>query len=1316
MKTTILIAATLLTGIALKAQATQQQAATAYFIDGYHGGVYGHISPTQTRFMVDQLRAHPDWKINLELEPESWDSIALKEPQAYAEFSSLFADQTAEGRIEYINPAYGQSYLFDISGESIVRQFYYGMRKLHEHFPGAVFTTYSSEEPCFTSALPQILRSYGFSYASLKNPNTCWGGYSRAHGGELVDWIGPDGSHIVTVPRYAVEALKPKSTWETIASNNSLAYVTRALDAGIAHPVGMCLQDAGWANGPWIKTSKSTDSLNTSYQPTVYETWRGYIGDHSIRVPREDWRLSQEDVQVSLVWGGQILQRVAQRVRASENKIVATEKLAAMASVYDGMSWPSASLDEAWRTLLLSQHHDCWIVPYNQRAGLTWADYVGQWTSGTGRRCDSVLGNAMERMASASGDLSVRVFNTTGVARNEYASFVLPEGWTVASVVDEDNQSVAVQPGENREWLFRAKVPAMGYETYRLVAPLATTGSSAARPPNAAVGLSAAPAKGAHAYLDASGACHIETDLYSLVLDPSRGGTIRRLVAKRLGGFSFADTTSARSFGELRGNFYQNGGMRSSTETPAQVRILENGPLRTKVEVSGSIAGTPFSQTYTLAEGEPRIDVHLRIDWAGNTGIGESPADVKGDPLKKAFYNDSFKLQTLFPAPFAGQRVYKNAPFDVTESHLGNTFFDRWDSIKNVVVLNWVDVTDAAGKYGLAVFSDHTTSYAHGKDYPLGLTVQYSGDGLFYRNYTLEGPTEMNYAIVPHAGKWDKAGIWTDGTRWNEPMRTHVADQPRETKSLLHLGAPGWEVASAIVSGNDLVVRLFNAEGNTDEQKVYLGFQADSVQLVALDGARLASLRMTRDEAGSHVSLSAPRFGIRTLRFAGAANQGGAATAPVEPFHQGDRVAFIGNSITEQGYYESYVWLYYMLHFPTERITVFNTGIGGDRAKDMYLRFDDDVLPKKPTVACLTFGMNDSGYFEFLQPNADSTARAKIAESKSYFEKIEEKLKAMPNTRKIMIAGSPYDETMKNPKNYFPGKTKAMEKIIQFQEQGAEDNHWGWVDFFHPMTEINRREQKKDSTFTLTGDDRIHPGNAGHFVMAYEFLKTQGLGDKPVADISIDAAARKVDKAENCQITNLSKGKGLQFDYLAKSLPFPVDTLARLWGNPRPQSQAVPLIPFYDEFNREMLQVKGLGDKTYTIKMDGNVIGQWSGAELAQGINLAKVTKTPEYQQSAAILELNEERMTLEGKIRQYYWLQFDYFRGIGMKFQDDQAAQDSVEKASATRWDVASKRDNYRFARFAVVRQAWLKEMDEIVNEIYEVNRPKVHRVEITE
>ena len=46
-----------------------------------------------------------------------------------------------------------------------------------------------------------------------------------------------------------------------------------------------------------------------------------------------------------------------------------------------------------------------------------------------------------------------------------------------------------------------------------------------------------------------------------------------------------------------------------------------------------------------------------------------------------------------------------------------------------------LDAEDKEGAYGLALFCDHTTSYVQGEGYPLGLTVQFSGNGIFYRNY-----------------------------------------------------------------------------------------------------------------------------------------------------------------------------------------------------------------------------------------------------------------------------------------------------------------------------------------------------------------------------------------------------------------------------------------------------------------------------------------------------------------------------------------------------------------------------------------------------
>jgi hypothetical protein len=88
--------------------------------------------------------------------------------------------------------------------------------------------------------------------------------------------------------------------------------------------------------------------------------------------------------------------------------------------------------------------------------------------------------------------------------------------------------------------------------------------------------------------------------------------------------------------------------------------------------------------------------------------------------------------------------------------------------------------------------------------------------------------------------------------------------------------------------------------------------------------------------------------------------------------------------------------------------------------------------------------------------------------------------------------------------------------------------------------------------------------------------------------------------------------------------------------------------------------------------------------------------------------------MALESKLRAYYWLQFDYLRNIGLKFKDGDATTDSVNAKSAKDWAVASKRDNYRAARYPAVRAAWQKEMDLLVNEIYTVNQPKTHLVEI--
>jgi lysophospholipase L1-like esterase len=441
-----------------------------------------------------------------------------------------------------------------------------------------------------------------------------------------------------------------------------------------------------------------------------------------------------------------------------------------------------------------------------------------------------------------------------------------------------------------------------------------------------------------------------------------------------------------------------------------------------------------------------------------------------------------------------------------------------------------------------------------------------------------------------------------------------------------------------------------------------------------------------------------------------------ASAQKIAPFKAGDRIAFVGNSITDGGHYHSYIWLYYMTHLPNTRITCYNVGIGGDAINQIYDRFDDDVFSKKPNVLTLTWGMNDSGYFEWYRADAKDVMAKKLENSYKYYALVEEKLKQRADIRKIYILGSPYDDASKfNNKNLYPGKRAFFSNLIDFQEQAAKKNGYGYVDFFHPMTAINQREQAKDSTYSLTPNDRIHPDNDGHLVMAYLFLKTQGLDNQSVAEIGVNAQSKAVSKSVNCRVSNVvANADSVSFNYLANSLPYPLDTIPRAWGNRKPQSDALKVIPFTKEFNQEILSVKGLKGSDYDVLIDGEQIGRWSAKQLADGVNMAEITTTPQYQQAIQVRELNEERWEIERRFRNYNWIQFDFLKEKGLLHKDNNAAMDSVKKYSRTNPFVNGNKDNYSRARYKSLRDAWQKEMDVLIDEIYAINKPKNHRITV--
>ncbi len=818
----------------------------AYFVDGYHGGVFGHYPTWVTRFMMDKLTQHPEWRIMLEIEPETWDSVRINDPQTYEAFQRYISDP----RIEFTNPSFAQPFLYNVSGESIIRQFEYGIRKIREHFPGVAFTTYSAEEPCFTSCLPQILKSLGFKFAVLKNPDTCWGGYTSAYGGETVVWKGPDGTTITTVPRYASEAFEKNSTWQTKAWNNSKEFLQACWDYGIINPVGMCYQDAGWKNGPWLGHG---DSIKNK---SVYVTWKEYFETITNPSTTDIWRFSQEDMLVSLMWGSQVLQRIAQQVRQAENKLIIAEKIHSMALISNRLAFPQTMFDSAWRALMLAQHHDSWIVPYNRLSGRkTWADAIREWTSYS----DSLSGviivesahNLNNTNVSNKNSLGyVQVFNATGNARYGNVTIELPDDLNNEQVsLYDDKNRLALSFRDGKQLTFKAAAPSFGYSVYRI--------EEAIRQLPASKGIT----------ITNTGDCVMENETYRIVFDADRGGSIKSLVDKKADKRELINPNDNFAFGEIRGFFYEDEKFYSSVEQPARISIIHDNAVEKKIQIEGFIDKHPFTQTVTLSDSQPTIDFALKIHWVGNPGIGEYRQGDNWRDNRRAFYDDRYKLSILFPANLSSPALFKNAPFDVCESRIDNTFFNTWDSIKHNIILHWVDLFDRKNNYGMALLSDHTTSYSFGEGYPLGLTAQYAGRGLWGMNYAITQELEMRYALIPHSGQWNEASIADAGSYWNEPLTGVFSKEGKpEQKSFFTINQRGYEITSVRAEGDEVVLRLYNSEENKNPLKVKIHFPAKRMEEILLNGDVVSAIPLIHIAGQSEATLRIPPYGIRTYR------------------------------------------------------------------------------------------------------------------------------------------------------------------------------------------------------------------------------------------------------------------------------------------------------------------------------------------------------------------------------------------------------------------------------------------------------------------
>jgi lysophospholipase L1-like esterase len=337
--------------------------------------------------------------------------------------------------------------------------------------------------------------------------------------------------------------------------------------------------------------------------------------------------------------------------------------------------------------------------------------------------------------------------------------------------------------------------------------------------------------------------------------------------------------------------------------------------------------------------------------------------------------------------------------------------------------------------------------------------------------------------------------------------------------------------------------------------------------------------------------------------------------APPPPafyLHQGDRVVFYGDSITDQRLYTTFVETYVVTRFPRMKVSFVHSGVGGDRvsggsAGTIDVRLPRDVVAYKPDVITIMLGMNDGSYRAFDQKIFDAYASG-------YRHIIRTVKDALPGIRITVIEPSPYDDVTRPP-TFEGGYNNVLVRYGEFLKELGREENLTVADLNGPVVAALEKAGKLDAeTAKKLVPDRVHPAPGGHLLMAEALLKAWQ-APATVTAVEINAAGPAVAGVTNTQVTDLAGGERLSWTQADEALPMPIDTKDEV------VALALRASDFVEAMDREPLKVTGLTAARYSLKIDGEAAGTFTKEEWAKGVNLATLP-TPMAKQAAAVHDL----------------------------------------------------------------------------------------------
>ncbi|MGO4529869.1 SGNH/GDSL hydrolase family protein [Paenibacillus sp. 2TAF8] len=164
------------------------------------------------------------------------------------------------------------------------------------------------------------------------------------------------------------------------------------------------------------------------------------------------------------------------------------------------------------------------------------------------------------------------------------------------------------------------------------------------------------------------------------------------------------------------------------------------------------------------------------------------------------------------------------------------------------------------------------------------------------------------------------------------------------------------------------------------------------------------------------------------------------------------------------------------LELASKQKTFYNRGISGNRASDLYARWNEDSYSLKPDLISILIGVNDAWRYMNEEPRGytDRFARA-------YRHLLEETREVIPDTGLILM--EPFILKTGATLEKWEGWEKLMAEYQQQVREMAEQFGAVWV----PLQQtFNEALEQADASYWLW--DGVHPTAAGHELIARQWL------------------------------------------------------------------------------------------------------------------------------------------------------------------------------------------------------------------------------------